>query len=84
MDQAWYQKWVEEVRNRKQKNDPFTLKDYVSMCIDMEAHETETHNKYAEAARNEGREEIAKMFSDLAGGEDFFSERFKKILKEWR
>ena len=84
MDQVWHEKWVSEVRRRTEANQPFTLKDYVAMCIDMEAHETETHNKYATAARGEGREEIAKMFEELAGGEDFFSGKFEKALKEWR
>ncbi|MCI0532088.1 MAG: hypothetical protein L0Y74_09100 [candidate division Zixibacteria bacterium] len=84
MDQAWYQKWVDEVQRRSKNNDPFSLKDYVTMCIDLEAHETDTHNKYAAAAEKEGKKEIAKMFNELAGGEDYFSGKFEKTLQEWR
>ncbi len=84
MDKVWYEKWIKEVRTRKEANNPFTLKEYVTMCIDLEAHETETHNKYADAARKERNQELAAVFHDLANGEDFFSGKFEKFLKEWR
>lgn len=49
MAEVWYQKWIDKVQSRK--DNPFTLKEYVEMCIDLEAHETDTHNKYAAAAK---------------------------------
>jgi len=82
MAEVWYQKWIDKVQSRK--DNPFTLKEYVEMCIDLEAHETDTHNKYAAAAKKEGKNDLAAVFEDLAGGEDYFSGKFETFLKEWR
>ncbi len=76
----WFEKWQEKLRSRK----PFELKDFVAMCVEMEAHETETHLNYAKIAEKEGRKEIAEMFKDLASGEDNFSDKLKELVENWR
>ncbi len=76
----WFEKWQDKLRSGK----PFQLKDYLAMCVEMEAHETETHLKYAAVAEKEGKKEIAEMFRDLASGEDNFSDRLKELVEKWR
>ncbi len=76
----WFEKWQEKLRSGR----PFELKDFVAMCVEMEAHETETHLNYAKIAEKEGRKEIAEMFKDLASGEDNFSDKLKELVENWR
>lgn len=76
----WFEKW----KKKLQSGQPFELRDFLAMCVEMEAHETETHLKYAEIAEKEGKKEIAEMFRDLASGEDNFSDRLKETVEKWR
>ena len=78
---AWYEKWLEEIRTRG-ANRPFTLEEFIEMSLDIEIHETETHKNYADVARKEGNAEIAAVFDELSSGEDYFSERLAKTMKE--
>ena len=80
---AWYEKWLEEIRTRG-SNRPFTLEEFIELSLDIEVHETETHKKYAEVARKEGNSAIAAVFDELSSGEDYFSERLQKTVKESR
>ena len=78
---AWYEKWLEEIRTRG-SNKPFSLEEYIELSLDIEIHETQTHKKYADIARQEGNPEVAAVFDELSNGEDYFSERLEKIVKE--
>ena len=61
---------------------PLPWKSISSCRLDIEIHETETHKKYAEVARKEGNEAVAAVFDELSSGEDYFSERLQKTVKE--
>ncbi len=59
-----------------------SLDDLLGMCVLLERHENDQHKEYAELARREGHEDIARIFQDLAEGEKFYYDRMTKRSQE--
>lgn len=64
---------LDEIRARPPED--VSLEDLLQMCVLLERHENDQHREYADVARHEGHEAIAKIFVDLAEGEKFYHDR---------
>ncbi len=67
---------------RRRKPEEVSLEELLEMCVLLERHENDQHLEYSRVAREQGREDIARIFEELALGEKFYHERMAKAYGE--